>query len=60
MIAAPVYHGLVVRRRRSRTLFLALTTQHLRSLHVAREALRGVAALGALLAWGALALLLAG
>lgn len=60
MFAVPVYHGLLVRRRRSRAFFLAWTTQHLRSLAVLREVARGLAALAGLAAWGTLALLVAG
>jgi len=60
MLAAPAYHGLAVRGRRARALFLPRTTQHVRSLAVLRELARGAAALAGLLAWGTLALLVAG
>jgi len=46
-------------QRRSRPLFLASRTQHLRRMRVAREAIRAVLALAALTAWAALAILLA-
>ena len=51
--------------RRRRALFLFPTAQHVRSAHterheIARELARGLAALGAVLAWGTLFLLLAG
>lgn len=43
-----------------RPLFFAATTQHVKSLELARELARAIAALGAVVAWGALLLLLAG
>ncbi len=49
-----------LRRRRSRALFLTRNTQHVDSMRVAIEVTRAVLALGALAAWSALALLVAG
>ena len=49
-----------LRRRRSRAFFLTRKTQHVKSVRVAIEMTRAVLTLGALAAWSALALLLAG
>lgn len=49
-----------VSRSRRRPLFFAATTQQVKSLELAREFVRAIAALGAVVAWGALLLLLAG
>jgi hypothetical protein len=50
----------LLHRRGSRAFFLAPSTQHLRSLPLGREATRAVLALGAVIAWGGVCLLLAG
>jgi hypothetical protein len=50
----------LLHRRGSRAFFLARTTQHLRSLRAGREVLRGLVALGAVIAWGGVCLLLRG
>ena len=47
-------------RRGSRAFFLARTTQHVQSLRGVREVLRALVALGALIAWGGVCLLLRG
>ena len=52
-------YGLITRRRR-RALFLTTSTQQVRSSNVLREVARGVAAVGAVVAWGGLLLLVAG
>jgi hypothetical protein len=52
-------YGLITRRRR-RALFLTSSTQQVRSAPVLRELARGVAAVGAVIVWGALLLLVAG
>lgn len=49
-----------VARRRQRALFLTAATQHVKSANLSREIARGVAALGAALAWGGLLVLMAG
>lgn len=49
-----------VSRSCRRPLFFAAITQHMKSLELARELARAVAALSAVVAWGALLLLLAG
>jgi len=41
-------------------VFLARTTQHLQSLRAGREVLRALVALGAVIAWGGVCLLLRG
>jgi hypothetical protein len=46
--------------RRSSRAFLARTTQHLQSLRAGREVLRALVALGAVIAWGGVCLLLRG
>lgn len=50
----------LLHRRSSRAFFLTRTTQHLQSLRVGREVFRALAALGALIAWGGVCLLLRG
>ena len=50
----------LLHRRGSRAFFLARTTQHLQSLRAGREVLRALVALGALIAWGGVCLLLRG
>ena len=50
----------LLHRRGSRAFFLARTTQHLQSLRAGREVLRGLVALGAVIAWGGVCLLLRG
>jgi hypothetical protein len=50
----------LLHRRGSRAFFLARTTQHLQSLRAGREVLRALVALGAVIAWGGLCLLLRG
>ena len=47
-------------RRSSRAFFLARSTQHVRSLTLARELARALVALGGLAAWAGVCLLLAG
>ena len=49
----------LLHRRGSRAFFLARTTQHLQSLR-AGEVLRALVALGAVIAWGGVCLLLRG
>ncbi len=59
MTGARVCYDFAVRRHR-RSLFLGVTTQHLRSgALLAREFARAAAALAAIAAWGALLALLA-
>ena len=50
----------LLHRRGSRAFFLARTTQHVQSLRGVREALRALVALGAVIAWGGVWLLLRG
>ena len=50
----------LLHRRGSRAFFLARTTQHLQSLLAGREVLRALVALGAVIAWGGVCLLLRG
>jgi hypothetical protein len=50
----------LLHRRGSRAFFLARTTQHLQSLQAGREVLRALVALGAVIAWGGVCLLLRG
>lgn len=50
----------LLHRRGSRAFFLAKTTQHLPSLRAGREVLRALVALGALIAWAGVCLLLRG
>ena len=50
----------LLHRRSSRAFFLARTTQHLQSLRAGREVLRALLALGAVIAWGGVCLLLRG
>ena len=64
MMHAATCYGFFASRRR-RALFLLPTAQRVRSsryarAEIVREAARGLAALGAVLAWGTLFLLLAG
>ena len=64
MMHAATCYGFFANRRR-RAFFLLPTTQHVRSARteraeILRELARGLAALGAVLAWGTLYLLLAG
>ncbi|MBI4638113.1 MAG: hypothetical protein HY727_17395 [Candidatus Rokubacteria bacterium] len=49
-----------LRRSRRRAFFLTRTTQQVKSLTLLREILRAAVALGGLIAWGGLAVLLAG
>jgi len=63
MMHAATCYGFFASRRR-RALFLLPTAQHVRSTRtervaIARELARGLAALGAVVAWGTLFLLLA-
>jgi hypothetical protein len=46
--------------RSSRAFFLAPSTQHVESFRVAREIVRALVALGALIGWGGVCLLLGG
>ncbi len=48
----------LLHRRGSRAFFLAPSTQHVESMRVAREILRALAALGAVIAWGVACLLM--
>jgi hypothetical protein len=50
----------LLHRRGSRAFFLARTTRHVQSLRAAREVLRALVALGAVIAWGGVCLLLRG
>jgi len=50
----------LLHRRGSRAFLLARTTQHLQSLRAGREVLRALVALGAVIAWGGVCLLLRG
>ncbi len=50
----------LLHRRGSRAFFLTRTTQHVQSLRAVRELLRALIALGALIAWGGVCLLLRG
>lgn len=52
-------YGLIARRGQ-RALFLAAPTQQVKSAELLREIARGAAALGAVVAWGGLLLLMAG
>lgn len=46
--------------RSSRAFFLACSTQHVKSFRVAREVVRALVALGALILWSGVCLLLGG
>jgi len=50
----------LLHRRGSRAFFLARSTQHLKSLELARESVRALVALGAVIAWACVGLLLWG
>jgi hypothetical protein len=50
----------LLHRRGSRAFFLSRSAQHLKSLHVGREAVRALATLGAVIAWGGVCLFLVG
>lgn len=50
----------LLHRRSSRAFFLARPTQHVESFRVAREVVRALAALGALIGWGGVCFLLGG
>jgi hypothetical protein len=50
----------LLHRRGSRAFFLARSTQHLKTLELARETTRALVALGAVIAWGCVGLLLWG
>ena len=50
----------LLHRRGSRAFFLARSAQHLESLRLGREIARAVLALGAVIAWGGVCLLVAG
>jgi hypothetical protein len=50
----------LLHRRGSRAFFLSRSAQHLRSLRLGRETVRALAALGAVIAWGAVCLFLVG
>ena len=52
-------YGLITRRRQ-RAFFLTTSTQQVKTSGALREIARGLAALGAAVAWGGLLLLLAG
>jgi hypothetical protein len=48
----------LLHRRGSRAFFLSRSAQHLKSLRLARETVRALVALGALIAWGGVCVLL--
>ena len=50
----------LLHRRGSRAFFLARPTQHLKSLELGREIARALVALGAVIAWAGVCLLLRG
>jgi hypothetical protein len=50
----------LLHRRGSRAFFLSRSAQHLRTLRLSRETVRALAALGAVIAWGGVCLLLVG
>ena len=50
----------LLHRRGSRAFFLARSAQHLKSLELGREVARALVALGAVIAWGGVCLLLVG
>ena len=50
----------LLHRRGSRAFFLARSAQHLESLRLGGEIARALVALGALIAWGGVCLLVAG
>lgn len=50
----------LLHHRSSRAFFLARSTQHVKSFLVAREIVRALVALGALIGWGGVCLLLGG
>jgi hypothetical protein len=50
----------LLHRRSSRAFFLARSTQHVESPRVAREIVRALVALGAVIGWSGACLLLAG
>ena len=50
----------LLHRRGSRAFFLSRSAQHLRSLRLGRETVRALAALGAVIAWGVVCLVLVG
>ncbi len=50
----------LLHRRGSRAFFLARSAQHLESLRLGREIVRAAVALGAVIAWGGVFLLVAG
>ena len=50
----------LLHRRGSRAFFLARSAQHLKSLELGREVGRVLVALGAVIAWGGVCLLLVG
>jgi hypothetical protein len=50
----------LLHRRGSRAFFLSRSAQHLRTLRLGRETVRALAALGAVIAWGGVCLLLVG
>ena len=60
MVSSHALTYLLLQRRRSRAFFSGRTTQHVRSLSVARELVRAAGSLVALAAWGGLMLLLGG
>ena len=57
MLPITTYSGFVPHRR-TRTLFLLRTAQHVRSGEAGREVVRALVALAAALTWGAVAILL--
>ena len=50
----------LLHRRSSRAFFLARSTQHVESIRMAGEIVRALVALGALIGWGGVCLLLGG
>jgi len=50
----------LLHRRSSRAFFLARATQHMESFGAAREVVRALAALAAVIGWGGVCLLVAG
>lgn len=50
----------LLHRRGSRAFFLVPSTQHVEGVRVAREIVRALVALGAVIAWGGACLLVAG
>jgi len=59
-ISYPSLQRRLIAERRSRALFLARTTQHMRSASLAVEVARALVALTAIAAWGAVLFVVAG